>query len=175
MNGHQLQIKELQFVDSETVVTFYKVSKLSLEDVLLAELKKNLHMAQAKTREDDLDEELYNFLMDMDVAIGETTPDMTLCVVQAKLKGENVSTFDRLSNCVQYAQKTWHLEVASKHATKMKGLIQMAKDYGCFEHYWGVHAHISEVTDLTSTAREAKCQVETAQKHINYKIEEIRP
>ena len=28
MNGVRLQIKELQFVDSETVVSIYKVSKL---------------------------------------------------------------------------------------------------------------------------------------------------
>jgi hypothetical protein len=133
-NRQQIQIEELQFVDSETVATLYKVSKLSPKDVLLAELKKILHMAQAKAREYDLNEDLYNILMDMDVAIGETMPDMTLRAVQAKLKGENVSTFNRLSNRAQYAQKTWHLEVAGKHATKMKGLVQMAKDYGYFEH-----------------------------------------
>jgi hypothetical protein len=52
----------------------------------------------------------------------------------------------------------------------MKGLVQRAKEYGCFEHYWGVHAHISEVTDITSTASEAKRQVETAQKHVNYEV-----
>jgi hypothetical protein len=52
----------------------------------------------------------------------------------------------------------------------MKGLVQMAKEYRCFEHYWGVHAHISEVMDITSMASEAKHQVETAQKHVNYEV-----
>jgi hypothetical protein len=170
MNGVRLQIKELQFVESETVVIFYKVSKLTPKDVLLAELKKILHMAQARAREEDLEEDLYDFLMDMDVAIGETIPDMTLRVVQAKLKGEYILTFNKLNNRAQFARKTWHLKVASKYATKMKGLVQMAKDYGCFEHYWGVHAHISEVTVITSTASKAKCQVETAQKHVNYEV-----
>jgi hypothetical protein len=170
MNGMRLQVKELQFVKSKTVVTFYKVSKLTPKNVLLAELKKILLMAQDRAREDALEEDLYNFSMDIDVAIGETLPEMTLRVVQAKLKGEFVSTFNKLNNRAQFACKTWHLEVASKYATKMKGLVQRAKEYGCFGHYWGVHAHISEVTDITSTASEAKRQVETAQKHVNYKL-----
>ncbi len=46
----------------------------------------------------------------------------------------------------------------------------MAKEYGCFEHYWGVHTHISEVADITSTSSEAKRQVEMAQKHVNYEV-----
>jgi hypothetical protein len=52
----------------------------------------------------------------------------------------------------------------------MKRLVQMAKEYGCFEHYWGVHTHISEVADITSTSSEAKRQVEMAQKHVNYEV-----
>ncbi len=114
MNGVRLQIKELQFVESETVVTFYKVSTLTPKDVLLAELKKILHMAQARAKEEDLEEDLYDFLMDMDVAIRETIPNLTLQVVQAKFKGEYVSTFNKLNNLVQFARKTWHLEIASK-------------------------------------------------------------
>jgi hypothetical protein len=170
LNGVRLQVKELQFVESKTVVTFYKVSKLTPKVVLLVELRKILLRAQARAREDDLKEELYNFAMDIDVEIGESLPAMTLQLVQAKLKGEYMSTFNKLSNRAQFARKTWHLEVACKYATKMKRLVQMAKEYGCFEHYWGVHAHISEVTDITSTSSEAKRQVETAQKHINYKV-----
>jgi hypothetical protein len=49
-------------------------------------------MAQARAREDKLEEDLYDFLMDIDVAIGESLPKMTLQVVQAKLSGEYVST-----------------------------------------------------------------------------------
>jgi hypothetical protein len=108
--------------------------------------------------------------MDIDVEIGESLPAMTLWVVQAKLKEEYVSTFNKLSNWAQFTQKTWQLEAACKYATKMKRLVQMAKEYGCFEHYWGVHAQISEVTDITSTSSKAKRQVETAQKHVNYKV-----
>jgi hypothetical protein len=158
LNGMRLQVKELQFLQSKTVVTFYKVSKLTPKNVLLAVLKKILLMAQDRAREDALEEDLYDFSIDIDVAIGETLPEMTLRVVKAKLKGEYVSTFNKLNNQAQFACKTWHLEVASKYATKMKGLVQRAKEYGCFEHYWGVHTHISEVTDITSTASKAKRQ-----------------
>jgi hypothetical protein len=170
MNGAHLQIKELQHVNSKTIVSIYKVSKLTPKEVILTELKKILLMAQDKARENSLDKDLYDFLMDMDVAIGETLPDMTLHVQTSKLRDENVSTFDKLNKCARYAWKTWHLEVASKYATKMKGLVQMAKDYGCVEHYWGVHTHLSEVIDLKFTANEAKRQVVMAQKHTNCKV-----
>jgi hypothetical protein len=170
LNGVRLQVKELQFVDSETVVTFYKVSKLTPKAVILAELKKILLMTQEKAREENLDEETYDFSMDIDVGLEESLPAMTLRVVQAKLKGEQVATFNKLNNRAQYARKTWHLEVASKYSQKMKALVQMAKEYGFFEYYWGPHAHISEVTDVTSTSGEAKRQVETAQKHVNYEV-----
>ncbi len=81
-----------------------------------------------------------------------------------------MSTFNKLSNRAQHARKSWHLEVASKYAPKMKCLIQMAKEYGWVEHFWGVHAHLSKVTDIKSTLTKAKRQVEVAQKHTNYEV-----
>ena len=116
LNRVRLQVKELQSIDSKTVVTFYKVLKLTPKAVLLAKLRKILTMAQGQAREDALEEDLYNFAMDIDVPIGESLPAMTLLVVQAKLKGELVLTFNKLSNRAQYPRKTWHLEVASKYA-----------------------------------------------------------
>jgi hypothetical protein len=100
----------------------------------------------------------------------KTLPEMLLRVLTAKLRGEDLSTFNRLNNRAQFTQKTWHLEVASKHATKMKGLVQMAKDYGIVEQFWVVYAHLSEVTDIKLLAGEAKKQVEMAQKHTNYEV-----
>ena len=67
MNGVCLQIKELQFVNSETVVSIYKVSKLTPKKVILEELKRILIMAQEKAREDNLDFELYDFTLDLNV------------------------------------------------------------------------------------------------------------
>jgi hypothetical protein len=103
MNGVRLQIKELQFVDSETVVGICKVSKLTPKEVLLAELRKILLAAQEKAKEDNLDPEVYDFILDLDVEDFGLLPEMTLKIQTAKLKGKDVSTFNRLSNRAQFA------------------------------------------------------------------------
>ena len=95
---------------------------------------------------------------------------MTMRIQAAKLRGKDVSTFNRLSICAQYARKAWHLEVPSMYATKMKSLVEIVKAYKCVETYWSIHAHLSKVTDIKSTASEAKRQVEIAQKHTNYEV-----
>lgn len=92
MNRARLQIKELQFVDSKTIVSIYKVSKLTPKEVLLAELKKILLNAQERARNDDLDFNAYDFSLDLDVESKESLPEMTLKVQTAKLKGEDVSS-----------------------------------------------------------------------------------
>ena len=73
--------------------------------------------------------------MDLGVESAKLLPKMTLRVQTTKLKCEDVSTFNRLNNSAQYARKTWHLEVHSMYTTKMKGLVEIAKNYGCVEHY----------------------------------------
>jgi hypothetical protein len=155
----------MQSIDSETVVTFYKVLKLTPKDVILAEMTKILIKAQDMAKEDGLGDDLWGFSMEIDVPIGKTLPDMLLRVLTAKIRGEDLFTFNRLNNRAQYAQKTWHLEVARKHAKKMMGLVQMTKDYGTVEKFWGIHAHLSKVTDSKLMAREAKKQIEMVQAH----------
>jgi hypothetical protein len=85
---------------------------------------------------------------------------MNLHVQNAKLKGQEVAAFTKLSHCAQFVRKSWHLEVASKYAAMMKGLIYCAKEYGCVEEYWGCHTLLSETTDITSTSCKAKRQVD---------------
>ncbi len=62
------------------------------------------------------------------------------------------------------------MEVATKHAAKMKTLVQMAKEYGTVKQYWGRHTHISKVRDQNSSPQEAKQQVDVAQAHTNYQV-----
>ncbi len=81
---------------------------------------------------------------------------MNLCVQNALLRGQEVMALKKLSHRAQQACMSWHLEVDSQHVAKMKGLIQCAKEYGCVEEVWGIQAHLSEVTDATSTACKAK-------------------
>jgi hypothetical protein len=121
-------------------------------------------------RDDYMDEENSDFTMELDVAIGETLSPMNLQIQNPKLKGQDVSTFNRLSHRAQYARKSWNLEVATKHAAKMKRLVQMAKEYGIVEQYWGWHTHVSKVMDQNSTPQEAKRQVDVAVTHTNYQV-----
>jgi hypothetical protein len=170
-NGTRLQIKDLQYVDSETVVTVFKVSTQIPKPMILAEFKKILTSVQQMARDDYMDKENYDFTMELDVAIRESLPPMNLQIQNAKLKGQDVSTFNKLSHRAQYARTSWRLEVATKHATKIKGLVQMAKEYSIIEEYWGRHAHVSKVTDQKSTPQDkAKWQVDVAQAHTNYQV-----
>ena len=108
--------------------------------------------------------------MDPDVPYEEKLPAINLRVQNAKLLGQDVSLFNKLSNRAQYARKSWHVEVASKFAPRIKDLVQYAKDSGLVEKYWGKHAHLTEVTDSLSNLRETKNQVNLAQSHTNYQM-----
>jgi hypothetical protein len=168
LNGSRLQVKDLQFISSEMVVSFFKVSTATPKNVILAKLKRILLEAQSRVQDDLLNITTYNFTLDEGILDGASLPEMNLCVQNALLRGQEVMTFNKLRHWTQQACKSWHLEVDSQHAAKMKGLIQCAKEYGCVEEFWGIHAHLSKVTNANSTAREAKQQVDILQLHTNY-------
>jgi hypothetical protein len=171
IGGTRIAVKDLQNLDSKTVVSIFKVSTATDKSIILAELKRILSNAQAKAETKGIEfYDKYDFSMEVDVAIGETLPKMNLRVQNAKLCGQDLAIFNKLSGRAQYARKSWHLEVASKHAKKMKALVQYAKDQGCVEQLWGRHAHLSEVTDINSSVHEAKRQVNMAQAHTNYQV-----
>jgi hypothetical protein len=154
LNGTRLQIKDLQSIDSKMAVTFFKASTIIPKEVLLAELTQILHEAQKCTQQDSLDTTTFDFTLDDGIKIGESLPPMNLHIQVVMLKGLPVNTFNQLSHHAQQACRSWHLEVDRRYATKMKGLIQCAKEYGCMEELQGCHAHLSEVTDAKSTACE---------------------
>ena len=126
--GNRLQIKDLQTIESETVVTFFRVSTLTPKAVILAELRMILLQAQKRASADDLDSSDYDFTLDEDIEPGESLPPMNLRVQVALLKGTQVNSFTKLSHQAQQARRSWHLEVDKQHARKMKTLIQVAKD-----------------------------------------------
>ncbi len=53
----------------------------------------------------------YDFSMEPDMAIGEMLPALNLRVKNVKLRGQEMSIFNKLSNRAQMAPKSWHLEV----------------------------------------------------------------
>jgi hypothetical protein len=65
LSGTSLQIKDLQFIESKTVVTSFKVSTATPKDVILDKLSKILIAAQSLAEEDNMDSKDYNFLMDV--------------------------------------------------------------------------------------------------------------
>ncbi len=65
-------------MESETVVSIYKVLKNTPKDVILKELEKILIITQEKARDDNMDLEDYDFSMDINVDIGTTLPTMNL-------------------------------------------------------------------------------------------------
>jgi hypothetical protein len=94
LNGTRLQIKDLQSIDSEMVVTFFKVSTMTPKEVLLAELTKILHEAQKCTQQVSLDTNTFDFTLDDGIKIGESLQPMNLCIQIAMLKGLPVNTFN---------------------------------------------------------------------------------
>ncbi len=82
-------------------------------------------MAEA---DDSMDLYDYNFLMDVVIPLGKTLPAINLRIQNAKLKGQEVAIFNKLNLQVQFARKSWHLEVASTYAVKMKLLVQCPKE-----------------------------------------------
>jgi hypothetical protein len=108
LNGTRLQIKDLQSIDSTTVVTFFKVSTMTPKEFLLAELTKILHDAQKRAQQDSLDTTTFDFTLDDGIKIGESLPPMNLPIQVAMLKGLPVNTFNQLSHHAQQARRSWH-------------------------------------------------------------------
>ncbi len=148
-------MKDLQFISSETVVSFFKVSTATPKHVILAKLNRILLEAQRRMQDDLLNITSYDCTLDKGILDGASLPETNLCVQNTLLRGQEVTAFNKLSHRAQQARKSWHLEVNSQHGAKMKGLIQCAKEYGCVEEFWGIHAHLSKVTDANSMACKA--------------------
>jgi hypothetical protein len=64
LNRTRLHIKDLQSIESETVVTFFKVFKMTPKAVTLAELWKILLEAQRRGLDNLLDTSTYDFTLD---------------------------------------------------------------------------------------------------------------
>jgi hypothetical protein len=106
LNGIRLQVKDLQCIESKTVMTFFKVSTMTPKEVLLAELRRE---AQKRASEDLLDTTSVDFTLDDSIELGKSLPPMNLRVQVAMLKGLSVLAFNKLSHHTQHARRSWHL------------------------------------------------------------------
>jgi hypothetical protein len=105
IGGVRIAIKDLQNLDSKTVVSICNVSAATDKRVILAELKCILSSAQAKADAKGIGFNKYDFSMEMDIMIGETLPEMNLHLQNVKLCGQDLTIFNRLNRRAQYARK----------------------------------------------------------------------
>jgi hypothetical protein len=150
-----MNIKDLQDINGETVVSLFKVSTLTRKEVILAELKKNLIKAQWLAQEKSGDMIKYDFSMEPDEAIGEMLLALNLRVQNAKLHSQEVSIFNKLSNRMQMACKSWHLEVACRHVT--------GSDFVVLGHLWSQNDVIMSWLRLTATSTTSHIQIRHVQ------------
>jgi hypothetical protein len=78
-----------------------------------------------------MDNKKFDFSMDTDVPIGKFLSAFNLRIQNAKLKGQDVSTFNKLSNWVQFARKSWHIEVASN--VEKTCVLMLSNDVGSLD------------------------------------------
>ncbi len=79
-----MNIKDLQDINSETMVSLFKVSTSTRKEVILAELKKIHIKTQLLVQNKSGDMMKYDFSMEPDMAVGETLPALNLRVQNAK-------------------------------------------------------------------------------------------
>jgi hypothetical protein len=108
LNGSCLQVKDLQSISSEMVVSFFKVSTVTPKHVILAKLKRILLEAQKRVQDDLLDITTYTFTLDKEILDGASLPEVNVCVQNALLRVQEVMAFNKLSHRAQQAHKSWH-------------------------------------------------------------------
>jgi hypothetical protein len=128
-----MNIKELQDICTETVVSLFCVSSATPKECILGELKMILTKAQSLVQEEEPTK--FDFSIYPEVRENKTLPAINPQIQNGKLRGQDVSLFNKLSNRAQYARKSWHIKVAKIIAQNMKELVQYAKDLGIVENF----------------------------------------
>jgi hypothetical protein len=79
------------------------------------ELKKILLAAERRAEEDLLVISTYDFTLNDGVEEGKLLPKMNLCVLNAKLKGQEITAFAKLSHHAQFTQRSWQSRQPTRH------------------------------------------------------------
>jgi hypothetical protein len=101
-----MNVKELQDICTETVVSMFRVSTATPKEVILGTLKMILSKAQALAQDKTQDTSRFNFSIYLEVSKNETLPAINLRIKNAYLCGQVVSLFNKLGNRAQYACKS---------------------------------------------------------------------
>ncbi len=163
-----MNIKVLQDIFTEMVVSMFWVSTATKKECILGELKMILTKAQSLTQEEDPTK--FYFSIYPEVGENEMLPAINLHIQNAKLQGQDVSLFNKLSNRAQYACKSWHVEVAKKNCSRHERALSICKRLGHCGKILGQACTLHQSDRPTSNLRETKNQVNLAQSHTNYQM-----
>jgi hypothetical protein len=87
----------LLYLESETIVSIFKVSTASNKDAILVEHKKILTNAKAMAQIESMDlSKTLDFSLKPEVLIGKTLPLINLCIQNAQLKRQDIVIFNKL-------------------------------------------------------------------------------
>jgi hypothetical protein len=78
LNGSHLQVKDLQSISIEMVITFFKMSTANPKYVILAELKRILLKVQRRVQDDLLNTTMYNFMLNEGILDDASLPETNL-------------------------------------------------------------------------------------------------
>jgi hypothetical protein len=127
-----MNVKALQDICTETVVSMFRVSTATPKDTIIGELKMILMKAQDLAHDEDITK--FDFSMDPDVPYEEKLPAINLRIQNEKLHVQDVSLFNKLSNRAQYVCKSWHVEVARKICSQNERVSSVRQGLGtCWE------------------------------------------
>ena len=160
--GGKLSIKDLQSQDSKVVLALYYVFTGTPYNIILATIRSILEEAANLKEHERMnleDDEEFNAPQIPRISIHSQVP---------RLKGLDVSTFDKLPYHVRENRKVLHIETDPDDEKHLKELIQFAKECNLLSLFLGKRARISEVMDINSTPGEVKRMVKSAMGHANY-------
>ena len=160
--GGKLSIKDLQSQDSKVVLALYYVFTGTPYNIILATIRSILEEAANLKEHERMnleDDEEFNAPQIPRISIHSQVP---------RLKGLDVSTFDKLPYHVRENRKVLQIETDPDDEKHLKELTQFAKERNLLSLFLGKRACISEVMDINSTPGEVKRMVKSAMGHANY-------
>ena len=152
LGGQRLAIKSLGFFDTCTPIAIYFLWNEGHMPTLLEELKTILNTAS--TFEAD----------------GSTPllPPMFLRKLIPRIPGQVTEAFNQLSLQAQMARRTWHIEVETQHANRLRELVNIVKTSGAIQSMWGRQVHFSEVADFNTSSADHRRYIKFSQRHVNF-------
>jgi hypothetical protein len=160
--GEKLQVKDLQSQESKVVLALYYVFTGTPYSIILKTLGSILLDATSIHEHEGMrleGNDNYNPL---------SIPGISLCSQVPRLKGVDVSSFNKLPYHVRENRKVLHIEMDPEDKKYLKDLIQLAKERNVLSLFLGKPVRLSKAMDKDSTPGKIKKMVKCGMGHANY-------